>query len=340
MEQEFNKIVIETVISFIEQHNLLAQKLGLGLENNYKTYLFGSQNYGDCLTSIIKDISKFDIFLPMSSFNYYGKNYLIKFNEEFNTELFSIFLKKFLNTSYELLFYKSINKIIPINFCIQNQNWEVVRNFLSIKAYKSNGLPSKSEMKCFFENLSSYKKQPDFTDCLFKFCKNNTSFMKRIEAQEHLKKLIVHFNDKEKFDIFLPVSHNVLTIQSHDFISFYINKKTLFLNFSDTVTNKKQPVTILVNILKAIKQTAPEHTKIDNLFIEQQDEKFSELLVLVKFSEKIDYSFENYYLYLLNFFINNRFEITKKISNVSNHFFLNLKYPEKTNSIKQKTAKI
>lgn len=340
MEKQFNTIIIDTMVSFIQEHKLLGDKPSLGFSNNQNKYVFGSQNYGNSLDSVYKDIRQFDIFAPISSFNYNSNNYLIQFKDEFNHKIFSIFLNKFLNPMYEDLFYSTITKVIPINFCVQNQPWNIVKKFLSTKPRKSNGLPSIINMKEFFQHLLEHIQEADFQECLFKFCQYNTSFIKRVEAQEYLKNLISYLDNSDKFSVFFKEITQTLTIEKTDFVTFYINKKMLFNHFSNIAIDKKQPVMILSNIFSAITANIPDYTKIEQVFIEQKDERFSELLILVRFSEKIDYSFESYYLYLLKFFLTNQFELKKNLHTVSRHFFLNLKHPEKTSNIKQKTAKI
>lgn len=340
MDKEFNKIIVDIVLSFIEQHSLLGEKPSTSLMNNQKKYIFGNQSYGSSLSSVTKDRVNFDIFAPISSFNYYGKNYLIKFNHDWNKKIFTIFLNRFLNTSYEHLFFSTITKIVPINFCIENEPWLIVKNFLCVKPRKINGLPSPEDMKHFFMILNNYIAQPDFNDCLFKFCQHNTSFIKRIEAQEYLKNLLLKIDNCEEFSIFLQHTNDTLTTEKNDFVTFYINKKLLFSKFSDIAINKQQPVTMLNNILSSINYHKPDYSNIEQLFVEQKDDKYSELIVLVRFKEKTNYSFENYYLYLLNFFINNKVEISKNLANVSCNFFMNLKYAEKKHNTKQKTAKI
>lgn len=340
MHDQFNKIIIDLVVDFVMKNKLLAYKPYLSFDNSHKKYIFGHQSYGKSLSECYKDIEKYNIFAPITQFNYYSNNYLIKFDEDINLDIFEIFIKKFLNTEYENLFFSTITKIIPINYCIQNQSWHIAKKFLITKPLKSNGLPEVIHTKSFFSLLTHYINEADFEICFIKFCQLNKSLIKRVETQEYLKNLLSKLNNKDKFQKFLIESNKPLTEFKQNFSSLYINKKVLFSHFSSIVTKKKQPVEKLIDIFKCLDKIKPKNTNFDSLFVVQDDERFEELLIFISFNKAIEYSIEDYYLYLLTYFLENNVSVFDNLEKISNYFFLNNKLPAKKIKTKEKTVKI
>lgn len=339
MNTSFNKIVLDILIQFITTNRLIAYEPYLGVSNNHKKYIFGNQNYGKSLNECYQNISNFDIFKPISHFTYNHSYYLIKFDSNYNLKVFSILLKQFLDTEYEELFFSSINKIIPIDFCIENQPWHIVKKFLTTKPLKSNGLPDVENSKRFFSLLSNYTLEEDFENSLITFCQFNKSLIKRAENQECLKIFIKHFPNSKLKSFYIELDEPLTQIKQN-FFSIHINKKVLFSQFSNMVTRKKEPVDKLIEIFSALKIKKVKETLIQSLFIEQVDERFSELIIFISFSENISYSIEEYYLYLLDYFLNNKISVADNIEKISSYFFLNLKLPIKSVNKKEKTAKI
>lgn len=340
MNTSFNQIIVNLLIEFIDKHKLIAYEPSLGLSNNQRKYIFGHHRYGKSLSECYKNISTFDIFKPISQFNYNNHYHLIKFESDYNLKLFSIFLKQFLHTEYENLFFSTVTKIIPIDYCIENQPWEIVKKLLIIKPYKSNGLPEVENSKRFFELLLNYNHESDFEVSFLKFCQFNKSLLKRTENQEYLKIFLKKSNIFEKFKSFIIEINQPLTEVKQNYFSFYIHKKVLFSNFSDTVNKKNEPVDKLIEIFSELDKYKINQSLIHSLFIEQKEEKFPELLVFISFTENLNYSFEDYYLYLLDYFLKNNISVHDNIEKVSSYFFLGLKLPTKSIIKKEKTAKI
>lgn len=339
MNASFNKIIFDTLIQFIVSNKLTGDKPYLSLSNNQRKYIFGNKNYGKSLSECYKDISNFDIFKPISQFNYYNNFYLIKFDSDYNLKIFKILLDMFLNSEYENLFFSTITKIIPINYCIENQPWSIVKKFLTTKPLKSNGLPEVDDSKKFFNILTSFIHEKEFESSFIQFCEFNKSLIKRIENQECLKYFVCYFKNP-KLNLFYIESKEPLTQIKNNFSTIYINKKALFSRFSDVVTRKKEPVDKLINIFSVLGQTKISKSFIQSVFIEQTDERFPELLVFISFKEDVNYSLEDYYLYLLDYFLNNNVSVNDNIEKISSYFFLNLKLPVKSTKVKEKTAKI
>lgn len=340
MKDKFNKIIIDLMVDFIMKNQLFAYKPYISFGHIHNAYIFGHKNSNKSLSECYKKIETFNIFLPISQFNYYSDNYLIKFNEDINLNIYNIFLNQFLNTEYEDLFFSSITKIIPINYCIENQPWSIVKKILITKPLKSNGLPEVMNTKLFFSLLSKYILEKDFENSFFQFCQFNKSLIKRVETQTYLKNFLSELKQNDKFNIFLLENNEPLTKIKNNFSTLYINKKALFSKFSSYVSRKKEVSSKLIEIFKCIDKIKPSHTCFDSLFIEQEDERYEELLIFISFNSSLNYSLEDYYLYLLNHFLENKVSVFDNLEKVSNYFFLNSKLPIKSNRTKEKTAKI
>lgn len=340
MKTLFNQIILNTLLQFIKENNLSYFEQHLSFSNSQKQYIFGHSKHVKKLNNfVIEKILQFNIFTPISQFIYPHQNYLIKFDSSYNLIIFSTLLQQFLNTEYEHLFFSSISKIIPIDFCVENQSWEIVKKILTIKPLKSNGLPEVPHSRRFFELLLQYTSESDFQTSFFTFCENNKTLLKRTENQEYLKIFLHKSHNFETFKQFVVDTDQPLTQMKQEYFSFYINKKVLFSRFSTIVDNKREPVFKLIDIFSELKKCHIKQSFILSSFIEQTDTKFSELLIFVSFSDKLTYSFEDYYLYLLDYFLRNDIPIHENIKKVSDYYFLQLNLPAKSNK-KEKITKL
>lgn len=341
MKNKFNQIIINLLCSFINNNNLSYNRTSQIRKYTFyqKPYPFTPSHTMSNNSECIKDILLFNIFEPISNFNYGNGNlYLVTFTELLNVDLFNIFKNEFINTQYEDLFFSSINKIIPINYCIQNQPWDIVQKMLITKKLQSNGLPDIENSKLFFENLITHVYEKDFNQSLFTFCTLNKSFIKRLECQQYLKNLLKKISDNTAFNIFIKEDTSVFITTNNDYITCRIYKPFLFNKFTDLVRDKKEPITKLVHLLNLLKSNILTDSKIKNLFVLQEEEKFKELIIFIHFNESIHYSFEDYLMFLLDVYLKNKMTSPIELKKVSDFYFLNNKLAVK--NITQKTTKI
>lgn len=330
MKENFNKIIVQTLWEFISNNNF-----DYTHTSQIRIYTFQNsmsntkkRTFLDCKS----DVLNFNIFEPISKFKWgFGSLHLITFKDNINKEIFNILKNEFMHTEYEDLFFSSINKIIPINYCIENQNWTIVKKLLITKKLQSNGLPNIKNSKLFFLNLEKYIQEEEFEQSLFTFCFLNKSFIKRVECQEYLKKLLILIINKNRFSQFINKKEESFITINNDFSTYKINKISLFSKFSTLVENKKEPVTQLINLLNLLKRNVLIKNEINNLFIAQEEEKFKELIIFIQFNNLINYSFEDYILFLLESYLNKKLTSSKDLEKVSNYYFLNNKLTIKNN---------
>ena len=336
MKEKFNTIIVQTLNEFISSNNLLSEHTTQIKKYTFYKNLKRGNSYNECK----KDILNFDIFEPISLFNYgKGKLHLIEFDGLLNNELFNIFLTKFFNTEFEDLFFSSITKIIPINYCIENQSWNIIEKFLNIPQLKSNGLPNIENTKLFFDSLKIHTSEKNFNLSLINFCKNNKSLIKRIESQKYLLNLIKNLENYHDFDDFIYLNENLPLVEiKNDFISYYFNKNILFSEFSHLVNDKYHPIEKMVELISYLNSNKLQKNFIDKIFLHQKESEHTSIIVLVSFNNTINYSFDTYLLFLLENIIKNNIPINKELEKISNFFFLNNNLNIK--NIKEKKTKI
>lgn len=341
MKEKFNQLIVNILREFITSHNL--DYLHTSQIRKYTFYNNALQNNilnkKSYINDFEKNISSFNIFEPISKFQWgLGTLHLITFKESLNIEVFNIFKDKFLNTQYEDLFFSSVTKIIPINYCILGQPWSIVKKILITKKLPSNGLPDMENSKLFFINLLNYIYEKDFNKSFITFCNLNKAFIKRVECQEYLKDLLTHISDNEQFEIFIKKDNHTFMIINNEFMTCRIYKTFLFSKFNNLVKDKKEPITKLLYLLSMLNEYTLEHSGIKNLFFVQEDEKFKELIIFIHFIHDINYSFEQYLMFLLEKYLENKITTSEELHKVNNFYFLNKKLIPK--NLKQKTTKI
>jgi len=332
MNQTYNEIFIKELISFFEYNNVSCYF------NHQKSiiYVAKSKFYRESYLDYIKKIKQLNIFEPISSFKYGSLKYLIIIeNEDLGKSLFNLLLNKFKETDYESLFWSSISKIIPMNFIIDN-NWDIASKFLNTKPLRSNGLPSIENTHLFFEILEKYIHNHNFEINLLNFCSNYGTFIKRIESQYHLKKIIAKINKFNDFSKYIKENHNPLFLEQKDFTTFYIDESQLFNYFGELCEDKFEPIKIMDSLVEKINNNKFPELEIHNIFLHQKESSFENIILLVKFNNQ-SYSFIDFLLFLLKHALENKNNID--IPKVFHYFQLNNKLKLKDN-VKQKMTKI
>lgn len=335
MNLTYNEIIVKELIDFFEKHNVSCYF------NNQQSiiYIYSSKVQRTSFLDYSKEIKKFNIFEPISSFKYGSTKHLILIDDiQLGHLLFNHLLNKFKNTEYEPIFWTTVSKIIPINYIISQNDWTITAKILSTKQLRSNGVPSIQNGISFFEYLQNYIHCDNFENYLLEFCKNNGSLIKRVESQYYLKKIISNLNNANKFSKFIKTTTTPLFVEKNEFISFFIDKTELFNYFAEYCDNKFEPIKILSNLVEKINNNQIDTLKIDKIFLHQTESSFKELILLVKFNEKISYSFMEFLLFLLEHSLENKTDTD--VFKVFNYFSLNKKLLSNNETKKQKTTKI
>ena len=334
MNLQYNEIVVKELINFFEKNNVSCYF------NNQQSiiYIYPSKVQNKSYLDYKNEITQFNIFDPMSSFKYGSTKHSTLIDDiQLGHLLLNHLLNKFNNTEYENLFWTTISKIIPINYIISQNDWKITSKILSTKQLRSNGIPSVQNGNSFFEYLQNYIHHDNFENHLLEFCKNNGSLVKRVESQYYLRKIISKLNNPSKFLKFVKIETTPLFVEKNDFVSFVIDKTQLFHQFAEYCDNKFEPIKNLSNLVEKINNNQVDSLKIDKIFLHQTDSTFKELILLVKFNEKINYNFMEFLLFLIKHSLENKNNIN--ISKIFSYYSLNNKLlPNETK--KQKTTKI